>query len=230
MASKAAPAKKPAATTPPSQAVVKRDSKANNYIAVIAVVTVLVVLVCGLAAKSLLGSIILDGKLIVHTNQAKTDLDTKLRNIPILISNYNALGSKQQLIADALPNDPDFPALISIAQAMSADSGLTLKSISPDNSASNTAVNPGAVGAAVTPGATTSVSSTKPTPYLFDVEVAGTYPQVVHFFDDVQLSARPMKVVNTDFNGDGSALQVSIILQTYYQGAANTNDKTETLK
>jgi Tfp pilus assembly protein PilO len=222
VASKAAAAKAPNAA-PPSQAVVKRDIKANNYIAIVAVVTVLIVLLCGFFAKALVGSIILNGRLILYANQAKNDLDTKLKNIPILIGNYNSLGNKQQLIADALPSDADFPALVSSTQAMSSDAGVTLKSVSPDASG-----NSGAASTAT--GSSTAASSGQPVPYQFDVEIIGTYSQVVQFFHDVELSVRPMKVVSTQLSGDGTALQVSVAIQTYYQGAANTADQTETLK
>jgi Tfp pilus assembly protein PilO len=223
VASKAAAVKTPAAA-PPSQAAVKRDTKANNYVAIVAVITVLIVLLCGFFAKALIGSIIINGKLILDTNQAKNDLDTKLKNIPILIDNYNSLGSKQQLIADALPSTADFPGLVSIAQAMSSDSGVTLKSISPDASGAAAAAPATASPTAAAP------SSSQPTPYQFDVEIVGTYSQVVQYFQDVELSARPMKVISTQLSGDGTALQVSSVLQTYYEGSANTADQTETLK
>jgi Tfp pilus assembly protein PilO len=227
MASKAAAAAAIAKNTPPpSPAVVKRDSKANNYIAIVAVASVLVVIICGFIVKALLGTIILDGKLIVHTNQAKNDLNTKLANIPVLINNYNSLGKNQQLLSHAIPTSPDFPALVSISEAMSADAGVSLTSVTPDvaNSASSAAASP-TLGTTPTSGGPVPVS-----PYEFDVDVTGNYSQIVQFFTNVQQSARPMKVVNTDISGDSTNLEVSATIQTYYQAPANTADQTETLK
>ena len=219
MASKApattAAAKKAAPVASP--AVAKRDNKANNYIAVVAVIAVVVVVACGLVVRALLGTIILNGKLIGYTSQANTDLHTKLKNIPILINNYNALGSNQQLLSDAVPTSADFPALVSISQAMSADAGVVLSSVSPDTTTGTTSTAP-------------ATGTVPVTPYSFDVQISGTYAQVVQFFKDVQLSARPMKVVSTQISGDSSSLQVSATIQTYYQAAANTADQTETLK
>ncbi len=209
-----------AAAAKSSKVVAQRESKANTYIAIVAVITVLVVVVCGFIAKSLIGSIITDSQLIIKQNTANNDLSTKLQNIPQLINNYNSLSNKQQLIADALPSNPDFPQLVSIAQAMSLDSGVTLKSVAPTANSGT-----GSTTATPTPG-----SSVGAQPYQFNVQVEGTYGQVVQFFKDIELSARPIKVLSTQLTGDGTALQADISLQTYYEGPATINDQTEPLQ
>jgi hypothetical protein len=233
VASKASP--KPVA--PPSRAVLKRDNKAKNYILIVVIVTFLVVIGSGLFAKALLGSIILDSKLIIYTNKANGDLTQKLQDIPQLISNYNSLGTNQSLIAAALPTNPDFPALVSVSAAMATDSGATLKSVAPDASeleTTTTSSTPSSTGTSATAtGSTTSTAATgasTPQTYDFDVVIVGTYSQVVQYFQDIEKSARPMKVASTTLTGDGGSLQVSAVIETYYQAAANTSDTTGTVK
>lgn len=204
--------KKPATPEPPkSVAVVKREASANNYIAAVLGISLVIVLVCGFVAKGLIGSVIQNSKLILKQNQAKADLDKKLQDIPTLLSNYDALGSRKDLIIHALPTTADFPQIVSIAQSMSANAGVQLRSVSPIVSDAPASGN----------GAT---------PYQFSVELGGAYPQVVQFFRNVELSVRPMKVVSTDFSGAEGTLRVSAVLSTYYQDKAKVDDGTEVLK
>lgn len=214
MASKATAA--PAIVAAPrSKAVEKREVSANNYIAVLIVVTVLVVLISAYFAKGLIASDIRNGKVIGYQSTANNQLEAKLKAAPVLIENYRQLGAKRDTLAHALPTDPDFPELVIIAQNMAANAGVALASVSPVDAIATTGA-PSTTGAAV--------------PYQFNVEVGGTYPQIVQFFRNVELSVRPIRVVSSDFSGSDGALRASVTLGTYYKAKASLADKTETVQ
>jgi Tfp pilus assembly protein PilO len=214
------------------KAVAKHEISTNNYIAIVAVVTLLVVLVCGFVGKFLISSIILNTKVVAGETTATFALDTKLKNIPVLIDNYHNLGDKQKLIKDGLPNTADFPQIISIAQNMASQAGVQLKSVSPESAAGTTSSSTGATAATST-GSTSSGSTSTPSgaqPYTYSVTVVGSYSRIVDFFRNVELSVRPMKVVQTEFNGDSGNVSVDAKIQTYYQDKAKIDDSTEVVK
>ncbi|HSX41018.1 MAG TPA: hypothetical protein VLF21_00030 [Candidatus Saccharimonadales bacterium] len=210
-------ANKKAPEVPKTAAVIKREASANNYIALVSAMALVIVLVSGFIAKGLVNSIILNSQLILKQNQAKADLDKKLQDIPTLISNYKSLGDKQKLIIHALPTTPDFPQLVSITQAMSSNAGTQLKSVSP-----SVATAEAASGA--------PASSSGPSPFLYSAEINGSYSQIVQFFKNIELSARPMRVVSSDFSSADGVLKVTVVLSSYYQDKAKIDDETGTIK
>lgn len=211
-----------------AKTTLKKELSTNNYVAAVIAVTLIVVIICGLVAKSMLGSLIINTKLIAGKAQAKSALDTKLSNIPTLLSNYQNLGNAKQLIADGLPNNPDFPQIVSILQSISAASGVTLKDATP--STGITATTAPAAATTAPPVAGTPVSATSPTPYTFAATIGGPYNQVVSFFKNLELSDRPLHVTSAQFTGDGSSVSVQLTIQTYYQPQADVGDKTEPVK
>lgn len=204
--------KKPAPAAPKTPAVIRREASANNYIAMVGAAALAVVLICGFIGKGLAVAAVNNSKLILRQNQARADLDKKLQDIPVLIDNYNALGSKKDLIIHALPVTPGFPEIVSAAQSMGANAGVQLKSVSPLASD------------------TPAVSGSEAAEYKFSVEIGGSYPQVVQFFRNVELSARPMRVISTDLAGADGSLRVTAVISTYYQDKARVEDETGVIK
>jgi hypothetical protein len=220
-AAAAPPAKTPALRPLPAAKAIKKPVAANTYIAIVAGITALIVIVCLFVGYRLGGRIILDVKVIAKEAEAKSALTTKLSDANTLVSNYNNLGnSQQQLIADALPNSPQFTQLVALMNSLANASGVQIKSMSP------TAGNGG-----VAQAPTTSASpSTTPMPYVFSVEVEGPYGQVVNYFQNLELSARPMRVLTSSFQGTSSDLKATVDIQTYYQSTANISDQQVTVK
>lgn len=212
-----------------SKIAAKKELSTNNFIAAVIAVTLIVVIICGLIAKGMAGSLIVNTKIIAGKVTAKNDLDTKLANIPTLLQNYQNLGNAKQLIADGLPNDSDFPQIISIMQGIGTASAVNVKDISP---ASEVAAASSASTAPTTPSP--SGSSTQapgsPTPYVFSTSVTAPYAQLVNFFHDLEISDRPIHVTSAHFSGTNSSITADLTLQTYYQGKANVDDTTEAIK
>jgi Tfp pilus assembly protein PilO len=215
----------PSTGTMKTKVATKKELSTNNYVAAVIVVTLLVVIICGFVGKGMAQSLIINTKLISGNITAKSDLNTKLTNIPILINNYQNLGNAKQLIADGLPNNTDFPQIVSIMQSLSNASGVTLTEVAPPGDSSDD------------PSSTTAVAGSSPiaapngaTPYVFTVTVNGPYAQIVSFFQNLELSDRPMHVSSTQISGSNGTLTVDATIQTYYQAEASVSDSTETVK
>ena len=202
----------------------KQPLPTNTYIAIVAAIVALIVIACIFISYQLIRLDIVDAKVIAGDSTASSQLKTKLNNAPIVVSAYNDLGSKQQLIADALPNDPDFPQAVALMDSIAAASGVQLKSIAPTAATQGNAPTAGSTSAAST------AASSSATPYGISVEVEGPYTQIVNYFQNLELSARPMKVLSSAFQGSSSDLQATIEIQTYYQPQADVSDKTKAVK
>jgi len=220
-AAAAAPAKAPVLHPLPSTKVAKPPMATNTYIAVVASITALIVIVCLFVGYRLAGRIILDIKVISKEAQAQSALNTKLSDASTLVSNYNNLGSsQQQLITDALPDNPNFTQLVALMNSLANTSGVQINSMSP------------IAGNGGTPEAPTvsSSSGATPQPYVFSVAVEGPYSQIVNYFQNLELSAQPMRVLDSSFQGTSGDLKVSLDIQTYYQSAATITDQQVPVK
>ena len=198
----------------------QKTESVNNYIAVVVLVSVIVVAICGILLNSLTRSLITHQKAVSAQEKASRDLDAKLENIPVLIENYNALGDKQKLIENGLPDTEDFPQLVVIMGNMSSTAGIQLKSIAPLN-------------APITDGSEAPAETTKnnsASHYMFSITVEGTYPRIVSLVKDIEKSARPMQAQSMQLRGTGSNISAEIVVKTFYQGPAEVKDKEETIK
>jgi hypothetical protein len=217
----AAPAKAPVLRPVSTTKVAKPPMAANTYIALVASIAALIVIVCLFVGYRLGGRIILDIKVITDEAQAKSALTTKLSDANTLVSNYNNLGSsQQQLINDALPTSADFTQLVALMDNLSNTSGVQIESMSP---------TAGNGGTSETPSVSSPAGATL-TPYVFSVEVEGPYNQIVSYFQNLELSARPMRVLDATFQGTSGDLKASLDIQTYYQSTATISDQQVTVK
>ena len=173
-----------------------------------------------LIGKSLVTSIIRDNTVIKKKVAADKQLTSNLQAAPQLVESYGSLGDKAGLVADALPTRVDFPSLIVTLENMTNNSGLKLKSVAP-----TVADAVEAVGAGGDP-------STPPSPktYKYAINFSGSYDGLTRFLGLVETSARPMRVVDLQITGSGSALTGQMDLETFYQDKAQLPFGTETVK
>jgi Tfp pilus assembly protein PilO len=195
----------------------------GNFMIVMLLITFLVVGVSAIAAKTLFASIRRDMKVVSAKNTADKQMKENLKAAPLLVDDFNALGEKKTLLDNALPTTVDFPSLMVVSENMTAIAGLKLKSIEP-------------MLAAVPDAAATTVSKTngseapKPQTYAFTLTVDGTYDSLQRFLAEVEVSARPMRVVGVQMNGSSKSMSAQIDLETYYQGKATLPLGKETIK
>jgi hypothetical protein len=210
----------------------------NNLIVVLVIVTILVVGVTGLLGKMLVSTIIRDQKVVSAKIKADDQLKENLENAPKLVESYRSLGPLARVLEDALPTTRDFPSVLVTMENIGINSGVKLKAVSPalvasnggGAEASNTATGTTQTSGTVEP--TTSSSATAPTPqnFMFTTTFDGTYPSLLSFMRNLELSARPMRVVNMQLTGTGSALSGSVDVQTFYQTKAELPFSTEVIE
>lgn len=198
----------------------KRTTSVNNYIVIMVVVSLLAILVTGFIVNILGREFYMNTKVIIGKQQAVSDLGKKKENADSLITSYENLGQRRDLIEHAMPNTSDFPQIVTIVNNAAQSSGVRIKGISP-NAVSVTAI--------ATPEATTPVEG-QATQYKFGMDVEGSYARVRDFIKNLELSARPIKIDAISIRGDGDSLNVSMRGTTYYQPEASLEDKLEPVK
>jgi hypothetical protein len=203
----------------------------NNYLIVLLLISLLVLGGTVLVGKGLVNGILRDTKVLTAKNKANEQLIKNLDAAPQLVDRYKALGAKQDLIADALPNTTDLPGLMALLENMSASGGINLKSIAP--SLTTVATGPAATtGTATATAGTTTGTVTPPAPQAYNVSLAfdGTYASLQKLLEGIEQSARPMRVTAMQLSGTGSSLSVQLETTTFYQDKARLPISTETIK
>ena len=191
----------------------------NNLMIVMLLISLIVIGVTVLAAKSLGKSIARDNQIVQKKNIADNKLKENIVNAPSLVSDFAVLGDNKSILADALPVSVDFPSLLVTLENMSGASGQRLKS-----------VQPAAAVATASPEPTAKSTIPVPKPYQFGVATTGTFDSMIRFIRALETSARPMRIVDAQFVGSGSALSTTFTIETYSQDKAALPFTTEIIK
>jgi Tfp pilus assembly protein PilO len=212
----------------------------NSYIAMLVGILVVLVMICAIAANSLVHSLILNTKVISKKSKAKSQLDTKVANAPQLIDAYHNLGNTKQLVLDALPTTADFPQIVTIADNLTASAGVSLKSVTPQPSVAPTtgtsSTGASSSASSTTSGATSSSSSSststtaQPTSYTYTMSVEGQYDRLMLLLKNLEQSSRVMRVNSIKMQSSGATVTADFEVQTYYQDKADISEKTEVIK
>lgn len=214
--------------------MVKPGQPAPDYkpIAVMALGAVVVVLICVFLANGLIGKVGFNTRLMAKKQIAADQLKANVSAVKTLEESYNQLGNKTQLITDALPTKPDFPGIVAMSEVIAGTSGVKLKIVTAPTIASGPAPVLTSVGpVAATPKVAASVNVVSvPLPFAYIVTVEGNYDNVLKFLANLELSARPLKLLSVKQSGTAADQTAEIQLQTYYQGAFDTSAKTEVVK
>lgn len=188
---------------------IKFKMSKNIYLLLAGIVSVALVVIALAVDQSLLASIKTRQALIARKAKVETQLTANIANLPILKSNFAALGDKRNAVMRDLPSTADFPQLAATMEVMIGASGMKLASITPD---------PPPV-----PGLT-------PTPYNFSISVTGNYADFLKLLSIIQISARPMKVSSFTLSGTTNLVSANVKITTYIQAAADVADKVEVVR
>jgi hypothetical protein len=195
----------------------------NNYLIVLALITLLVVGGAVIGGKMLFSTIVRDTKVVLAKQKANEQLERNVTAAPDLIRHYQDLGGQQALIASALPNDADLPGLIGLMENMTSVAGVTMKSIGPST---NVAV----VAAPAASEDGTVVVNDKPQTYAFAMSLEGSYAAFQTLLQAMEQSARPMRVNAMQMSGSASSLSIVLDATTYYQDKATLPIRMEEIK
>ena len=207
----------------------KQEMKTSNYIGLLVAITILVILVGGLAVKSLGASFLLNQRIITKKNVAQKTLAADVVSAQAVTGQYQALGEQSKLISDALPNGVDIPGLANAIEAMATSSGAQLSDVSSSGAAATTTPS------TTTPSATTSTaatvtSSTAPTPLPISISASVSYANLPRFLSSIEGSLRPITISDIQLSGTNAKLIITITATTYYQNPVTFTVTKETVK
>ena len=163
-------------------------------------------------------------KVLSEKDVSVNDLTKSLQNAKVLNENINNLASDRNLklarsgstesnldvVIDALPYDGDLINLGASLQNVII-TGISIDSLGVSDSA--IAVDP---SAGVAAESAVTIGSSQPLQFTF--KATGTVEEVQKFFDRLNHSIRPIKVVNMQLESAGAGkISVNVSAETYYQ-------------
>ncbi|HKR82230.1 MAG TPA: hypothetical protein VJR27_04515 [Candidatus Saccharimonadales bacterium] len=221
-----------------TQSITKRNliTKANKRIVVATAVAAFVVVFALFAAKSLIGQMAYQNKVISGKKKAVAQLKSDLSARDTLVNSYKTFvntplnliggnpqgtgandGDNSKVTLDALPSKYDFPALATSLEKIINDQGLQIVSISGTDDE-------------IAQSANQSSSNPQPVKMPFQIQVNGSYAAVQNLISVFDRSIRPFQIQTVELSGTDSSMMATIGANTYYQPEKNLNIKTEVVK
>lgn len=185
----------------------------SNLIAVAILVSVLSIVLAVIIGKMLVGSMMLNARVIGKKSAASKQISTNYDNLKNLQSEYGALGSNREVAANALPTKPGLPELWAMLENIGTNSGVSTSAVGSTQTSDNEAP----AGAPVQQLPVT-------------VTVQGSYAAIQTYLQNIELSARPLRVTNVTLSGTNNVIQANLTITTYYQGPANLNIGSEVVQ
>lgn len=205
-------------TTTKAGNVSKRQAFANslstsNLIALAILIGVLSIVLALIIGKQLLGSMMLNARVIGKKSAASKQINTNYDNLKKLQGEYNNLGALRDTAATALPTKPDLPQLWAMMENIGTTSGVTTTSVSSTTAADVQAPAGGDVQQ-----------------LPITVAVQGSYAAVQDYLKNLELSTRPLRVTNIMLSGTNNTVQANLTITTYYQGPADLKVGSEVVQ
>jgi hypothetical protein len=113
-------------------------------------------------------------------------------------------GDNAKIILDALPSSYDFPALISSMEKIANQDHIPLQGVGGSDQAVQTPLGD-------------APTQSQPVAIPISLSAQTDYNTVKILINDMERSIRPMDLSTITFSGNGSSMQVSFQLNTYYQ-------------
>jgi len=210
--------------------------KSNARMVLIVSLAIFAVIFSLVAAKTLWGQAIYQGKVISAKTDAKKQLQSDIKIANTLHASYSAFvgttsniiggtstgvgekdGDNAKIILDALPSKYDFPALTTNLEALVQDQQVTLSSLT---------------GTDDEVAQSTNVSSSDPqaVEIPFSLTVTGDYAKTQALIGALEHSIRPIAIRTLDITGGQDKLTTNITAVTYYQPAKSLNVRTKVVK
>ncbi|HEV2402743.1 MAG TPA: type 4a pilus biogenesis protein PilO [Candidatus Saccharimonadales bacterium] len=211
-------------------------TQANRKIVTMTAVAAFLVVFSAIAAKTLVGQIGYQNRVISQEQRAKSNVEADLNARTNLVDAYQAFtttpqnmlggnpngagpqdGNNAKIVLDALPSTYDFPALVTTIESIIKGQGLSIQNIS---------------GTDQEVQAQTNQSSSSPTPQAmpFQFSVQGSYQGIQNLINILQQSIRPMQIQNIQLSGNQASMTAAVSAQTFYQPQKLLNITKETVQ
>lgn len=198
--------------------------KANQTIVIITSVAAFVVIFVLFSGKSLLTQMSYQNRLLAAKKQSLTQLQNDVSAEKQLSASYQKFvspsqniiggsssgtgpndGDNGQIVLDALPDQYDFPALMTSMAALLNQQSIQLKSLGGNDN--------------ILTQSTSSTGTPSPVAMPFTFEVMGSNLSIQNVLMDVQDSIRPIQALSLEISGNQGQLDVKVDAQSYYQPA-----------
>jgi len=210
--------------------------KSNTRMVIIISAAVFAIIFSLVAAKTLWGQAVYQGKVIKAKTNASNQLQADIKVANTLHASYSAFvgtatniiggtsggtgekdGDNAKIILDALPTKYDFPALTTNLEALVQDQQVELTSIS---------------GVDDEIAQSTNISSSDPqsVEIPFSLTVSSDYDKTQALLGALEHSIRPIVIRTLDISGGKDKITTNITAVTYYQPAKSLNTRTQVVK
>lgn len=205
----------------PTQPVSRRDkiAKANSTVFIATAVAAVIVVFSVISVRFLWQRKSYNDRVITAKTTARNDLQTNLENLDKLAEQFPALNesttTNASTILHALPPTYDYAALATSVEFLARQAGVTLT---------------GGLGEDQSSSALTSASVSSPQEVPLDLQVTGSYENVVKFVQNLEVSIRPIVVTSANYSGGTAGISARISATTYYQPARNLDVQKEQVR
>ncbi len=182
-----------------------KTDNSKTTIAVAIGVSAIAVIALVVLGKVLLSDIFLNQKVLSKKNTTFDQMEKNTKAAPQLVDAYNALGPQADYILRSLPTSPAYKDFIAAMEVVGSASGARVNAVSP-----STATDSGS--AAGGSGVASSV---------YSVSIDTSYPGLLAFLNNLQISAWPMQVKALSVSGSGNNIHAELTVSTFYAGNAN---------
>ena len=186
----------------------KQQLTNGSYFAVLALITVIVLLVTYLLAKNFYSTITLNANVLSKKTAAADILDSDYHNAKLLTNSYSSVSSQKTLVNDSLPSDTDIPGTASILQAIASNTSTVFSGV-----ALSTQSTPGTASSVM---ATTKAGAGLAIAVPITISAQASYANLDQFLTGIESSSRPLQINSLGLSGTNQALKINITATTFY--------------
>lgn len=198
--------------------------KANNMVTLVIAFATVISVFSLMSTKALLSQASYQRRVINEKHKAVDQLKENIKAAKSLSTQYEVFakadpniiggigsessaglsdGENPRIVLDALPNQYDFPALISSIEKILLNARITPQGIGGTDAGQD--------------GASTPSANPQPIEMAFSVDATSTYANVQGLIKDLERSIRPIDITNVQFAGSFDTMNVTLLAKTYYQ-------------
>lgn len=206
---------------PMAPVVTRREKivKANSTVFIATAVAAVVVMFSLVSVRFLWQRKAYNDRVIKAKTTARNDLKSNLTNLNKLSEQFADLDqsatTNSSAILHALPPTYDYPALATSIESLAQQAGVTLN---------------GGLGQDESSSAVASSTTSTPQEIPLDLQVMGSYENIVKFIQTLERSTRPIIVTSASYSGGAGGIVARITATTYYQPARNLDVQKEQVR
>jgi len=209
-----------------------QDIALRNYLLVLAGILAVIVIAGGYSIYWLGGRYVHQSNVTKAQDQLLSGLQIKQKNLQELKPNFDAINTKgvngisdAELILRAVPTTQNYESLIATLEKIGQDSGVKVTDVSQSAATTTPSVVSSSSGLGAASSADNGVK-----PFIFTVNVEGSYDAILEFLKKTENSARVINFNSMSLNGKTGTISASLTMTTFFKPDANINSTFVQLK